>query len=138
MDLFEREPLPVALLRAPAAVGAGAFVAGVAAGAITAPFLPDSGATSPSTGTYLITLAICLPFLLPTAWYRRHRALWMWMAAAAVLATGRAVFMAGFLLPYQAIGSWLLKTAMDLFAVAILWVAAVAVRRSAVLPSALT
>jgi hypothetical protein len=120
----DREPIPVVLLRAPAAVAAGAFVLGVTTGAINT----AAGAASPVT--YLLTLAICAPFMLPTAWYRRHRALWFWMAGAAVLATLRAVFMAGFLLAYQPIGSWLLKTAMDLSAAAVLWTAAVAVRRS--------
>ena len=77
--------------------------------------------------TYLLTLLVCVPFLLPTAWYRRHRLLWFWMAAAAALATMRAVFMAGFLLPYQTIDIWLLKTTMDVLAVAVLWTATVAV-----------
>jgi hypothetical protein len=152
-DLFEREPLPVALLRAPAAIAVGAFVVGVAAGAVVGPFV----ATNPAIGafersaavtfeapalrggsisgagvtplTLVLTVAICAPFLLPTAWYRRYPALWYWIAAAATLATVRAVFMAGFLLPHQAAGSWLLKISMDLLAVAILWIAAFAVRR---------
>jgi len=71
-----------------------------------------------------------VPFLLPTAWYRRHRVLWVWMASAAALATMRAVFMAGFLLPHQLPGEWLLKTAMDLLAVSALCVATVAIKRS--------
>ena len=123
--LDDSEPLPVSLLRAPAAVVAGAFVVGVAVGAMTAPF------TSSRTPvlTYLLTLAICLPFILPTTWYRRQRALWLWMAAAAATATMRAVFMAGFLLPYQSPGAWLLKTSMDLLAVAVLWLAIFAIRR---------
>ena len=125
----EREPIPVALLRAPAAVAAGAFVLGVTTGAVVGPFTP-AGATSPVT--YLLTVAICAPFVLPTAWYRRHRVLWFWMAAAAALATVRAVFMAGFLLPYQPLGSWLLKTAMDLLAAAVLWLATIAVHRAPV------
>ena len=123
---FEREPLPVALLRAPAAVAAGAFVVGLTTGAIVSPFA-RSGSASPVT--FLLTIAICAPFLLPTAWYRRYRALWFWMAAAAALATVRAVFMAGFLLPHQPFGGWLLKTAMDLLAAAVLWLGAFAVKR---------
>jgi hypothetical protein len=120
------EPLPVSLLRAPAAVAAGAFVVGVAAGAVAGPF----ASLPPSPVTYLVTLLVCLPFMLPTAWYTRHRVLWFWMAAAAVFATVRAVFMAGFLLPYQPVGAWLLKVSMDLLAVVVLWVATAAVRRS--------
>jgi hypothetical protein len=123
----EREPLPIALVRAPAAVAAAAFVVGVTTGGIVGPFTA-SGPASPVT--YLLTLAICAPFLLPTAWYRRHRALWFWMAAAAALATVRAVFMAGFLLPYQPVGPWLLKISMDLLAAAVLWIAAIAVYRA--------
>jgi len=123
--LDESEPLPVSLLRAPASIVAGAFVVGVAAGAVTAPFT-----SAPTPGlTYLLTLAVCVPFLLPTVWYRRYRSLWLWMAVAAALATMRAVFMAGFLLPHQSIGAWVLKTAMDLLAVAVLWIAAYAVKR---------
>ena len=123
----EREPLPVALLRAPAALAAGAFVVGVATGAIVGPFVTRSSA---SPLTYLLTVGVCAPFLLPTAWYRRHRALWFWMVAAAALATGRAVFMAGFLFPHQPVGVWLLKAGMDLLAAAVLCVAAVAIHRA--------
>lgn len=125
----EREPIPVSLLRAPAAVAAGAFVLGITTGAIVGPFTA-TGSTSPIT--YFLTLTICAPFMLPTAWYRRHRTLWFWMAGAAAIATLRAVFMAGFLLPYQPLGSWLLKTVMDLLAAAALWLATVAVNRSPV------
>jgi hypothetical protein len=123
--LDDSEPLPVSLLRAPAAVASGAFVLGMIAGAIAGPF----ASVTPSPLTYLITLLVCLPFILPTAWYRSQRGLWIWMAAAATFATARAVFMAGFLLPHQPVGVWLLKTAMDLLAVAVLWVAAFAVKR---------
>ena len=126
-ELHEAEPLPVGLLRAPSAVAAGAFVLGVATGAIVGPFTASSQA---APVTYLLTIAVCAPFLLPTAWYRRHRVLWFWMAAAAALATIRAVFMAGFLLPYQPLGAWLLKTAMDLIAASVLWLAAIAIRRA--------
>ena len=124
-ELHESEPLPIGLLRAPAALAAGAFVLGMTVGAITGPFalIPASPVT------YLITLLVCAPFVLPTSWYRNQRSLWIWMAAAAIFATARAVFMAGFLLPHQPLGVWLLKTAMDLLAVAVLWVATFAVRR---------
>ena len=120
----EREPLPIALVRAPAALAAGAFVVGVATGAIVGPFV--TAATTASPLTYLLTVAICTPFLLPTAWYRRHRALWLWVAVAAAVATARAVFMAGFLLPHQSLGAWLLKAGMDLLAAAVLCIAAAA------------
>ena len=123
---WEREPLPVALLRAPAALAAGAFMIGLGAGVIASPF----AAATPSAITYLLTLAVCVPFLLPTRWYRGHSVLWIWMVTAAALATVRAVFMAGFLLPYQPIGAWLLKTVMDLLAAAALWVATGAIRDS--------
>jgi hypothetical protein len=154
-DLFEREPLPVALLRAPAALAVGAFVVGIATGAVVGPFVAANPAIgvferSAAVGTfagpglsgasiaaiegtpliYLLVVAICAPFLLPTAWYRRHPALWYWMTAAATVATIRAVFMAGFLLPYQSPGPWLLKTSMDLLAAGVLWLAAIAVRRT--------
>lgn len=120
------EPLPIALLRAPAAVAAGAFVIGVAAGGIAGPF----ASMPPSPVTYVVTLLVCLPFMLPTAWYSRHRLLWIWMAAAAAFATLRAVFMAGFLWPYQPAGAWLLKAGMDLLAAGALWLAVAALKRS--------
>jgi hypothetical protein len=115
----------VALLRAPAAIASAAFVIGTAAGAVARPF--TSAPASPVT--YVVTLLICVPFLLPTLWYRRHRVLWLWMASAAALATMRAVFMAGFLLPHQTPVEWLLKTGMDLLAASALCVAAAAVKR---------
>lgn len=124
-DLHESEPLPVALLRAPAAVASVAFVVGLAAGAFAAPFT----ASGTPALTYLLAALICAPFVLPTPWYQRYRALWFWMAAAAAMVTVRAVFMAGFLLPHQPAGAWLLKTAMDLAAAGILWLAAFALRR---------
>ncbi len=119
----------MALLRAPAALAAGAFAVGVAVGAITGPFAPGPVAAH-SPVMYLLTLVVCAPFLLPTSWYRRYSFLWIWMAAAAALATLRAIFMAGFLLPHHPVGSWLLKVAMDLLAAAALWVATVAIRDS--------
>ena len=122
----EREPLPVALLRAPAALASGAFAVGVATGALVGPFMSASTATPL---TYVLTFAVCTPFLLPTVWYRRNRTLWIWMAVAAAAATVRAVFMAGFLLPHQPIGTWLLKTGMDLLAAGLLCVAAAALHR---------
>jgi hypothetical protein len=128
-DVGDSEPLPVALLRAPAAVAAGAFLVGLGTGAVVAPLGTEA---SPSAITYVVTMAVCAPFLLPTAWYRRYRTLWLWMAAAAAIATVRAVFMAGFLLPHQSPGPWLLKTAMDLLAAGILWLATLAMRRAPV------
>jgi hypothetical protein len=125
----EREPLPVGLLRAPAAVASGAFVVGMATGTIVGPFIAPPSA---SALTYALTLAICTPFILPTGWYRRHRALWFWMAAAATVVTLRAIFMAGFLLPYQSWGSWTLKVSMDLLAATVLWIAAMAIFRAPV------
>ena len=107
-------------------MGAGAFVLGVATGAVVGPFVT---AVPGSPITYLATLVVCVPFLLPTTWYRRYPALWFWMAAAAAFATLRAVFMAGFLLPHQTISVWLLKVLMDLLAATVLWLAVIALRR---------
>jgi hypothetical protein len=127
-----REPLPISLLRAPAAVAAAAFLVGVAVGATAGPLAPGgpgSNAQPSRAMTLAITLAVCAPFVLPTTWYRRHRLLWIWMASAAAFATIRAVFMAGFLLPYQPLGVWMLKVSMDFLAAAVLWTAAIAVHR---------
>lgn len=125
-ELHESEPLPVALLRAPAAVGVIAFAVGLGAGAFAAPF---TASAAPAL-TYVLATLICAPFVFPTPWYHRYRLLWVWMAAAAAVVTVRAVFMAGFLLPHQPAGAWALKTAMDLGVAAILWLAAFAVRRT--------
>ena len=114
-----------ALLRAPPAIAAGAFIVGLASGIFSRPLstLPASSVA------LLVTLAVCLPFLLPTPWYRRYRVLWIWMAAAAAFATVRAVVLAGWMLPYQTWPVWIVKTVIDVAVAGILWIAVIALKR---------
>jgi len=114
------------LLRAPAAIAAGAFIVGLITGVFARPLSTLPG----SAVTLLLTLIVCLPFLFPTEWYRRYRLLWMWMAAAAAFASVRAVVLAGWFLPYQTMDVWIVKTAVDVFVAGILWLAVSALRRS--------
>lgn len=114
-----------ALLRAPAAIASGAFIVGLVTGVFARPLSTLPG----SAVTLLLTLIVCLPFLLPTEWYRRYRVLWMWMAAAAAFASVRAVVLAGWFLPYQTMDVWILKTAIDVFVAGMLWLSVSALRR---------
>ena len=111
------------LLRVPAGLAAGAFVVGLVTGAFAGPL----SAVPASVVTYVLTLIVCAPFLMPSAWHHRHPALRVWMAAAAAIATVRAVIMAGYLLPYQPWGAWIVKTVVDLIVAAVLWLAVLAV-----------
>ena len=114
-----------ALLRAPAAIAAGAFMVGLASGVFSRPLstLPASSAA------LIVTVVVCVPFLLPTPWYRRYRVLWMWMAVAAAFATVRAVVVAGWMLPHQTWTVWTVKTLVDAVVAAILWLAVIALKR---------
>ena len=118
---------PTRLLRAPAAVVAAAYIAGLLTGAVARPAL-----TAPSAGVvFLLTAFVCGPFLLPTRWFRRQPSLlWGWMFAAAVMATTRAVTMAAWLYPRLPLDAWFVKAVVDLVVCALLWTAAIAVWRS--------
>ena len=113
-----------ALMRAPAALAAAAFLLGL----VTGQFARLTNAPAPSTLALFIALLVCAPFLLPTPWYR-HRALWIWMAAAAAFASVRAVALAGWLLPHQPWDAWIVKTIIDLVVAAMLWLAVAAAAR---------
>jgi len=115
-----------ALMRAPAGVAAGAFILGLVTGAFARPL----SAPPRSLGTFLVTLVVCVPFLLPTPWYRRFRALWVWMAAAAAFATLRAAVLAGWRLPHQTMDAWLFKTVFDVLVAGVLWLAVSALHRT--------
>ena len=115
-----------ALLRTPAAIASGAFIVGLITGVVARPLSALPG----SAVTLLLTLIVCLPFLLPTEWYRRYRFLWIWMAAAAAFASVRAVVLAGWFLPHQTMGVWIVKTTVDVFVAGILGLAVSALRRS--------
>ena len=115
------------LLRAPAAVIAGAYVVGLVIGESARPLSVDPL----SIGFYACAALVLLPFVLPSRWFDRAPALLnAWLVAGAAIATARAAFMAGWLFPRLPLTSWLTKLLFDLVLVAALWVAAIANRRS--------
>ena len=119
---------PTTLLRAPAAVIAGAYVVGLVIGESARPLSADPL----SIGFYLCAGLVLLPFLLPGRWFERAPAvLNAWLMAGAIVATVRAAFMAGWLFPRLPLTSWLTKVLLDLVLVAVLWLAAIATRRAA-------
>jgi hypothetical protein len=114
------------LLRAPAAVIAGAYVVGLIVGESARPL----SAEPLPVAFYAATAIVLLPFVLPTRWFRAAPGiLAAWMIASAIVATARAAFMAGWLFPRLPLASWVTKLTFDLVVVAALWIAAVATRR---------
>jgi hypothetical protein len=130
MAVIERDPEAIVttrLLRAPAAIIAGAYVLGLVVGESARPLSVDPL----SIGFYACTALVLLPFVLPARWFDRAPALLnAWLVAGAAIATARAAFMAGWLFPRLPVTSWLTKLLFDLALVAALWVAAIATRRA--------
>ena len=130
MVVIERDSDAIAtttLLRAPAAIIAGAYVVGLVIGESARPLSADPL----SIGFYACTALVLLPFVLPSRWFDRAPALLnAWLVAGAAIATARAAFMAGWLFPRLPLTSWLTKLLFDLVLVAALWIAAIATRRS--------
>jgi hypothetical protein len=117
------------VLRAVAAVIAGAYVVGLAVGETARPL----SAEPLSLAFYAATALVLLPFVLPRRWFRAIPAvLNAWMIAGATVAGVRAAFMAGWLFPRLPLSSWLTKLLLDLVLVAALWAAAIANRQSAI------
>ena len=108
------------LLRAPAAAIAGAYVVGLVVGESARPLSADPL----SMGFYVAAAIVLLPFMLPSRLFNRAPAVLRgWMTAAAIVATARAVFMAGWLFARLPAASWLPKFAFDFVIVAALWLA---------------
>lgn len=130
MAVIERDRDAIAtttLLRAPAAVIAGAYAVGLVVGESARPLSADPLAI----GFYVCAALVLLPFVLPARWFDRVPALLnAWLVAAAIIATARAAFMAGWLFPRLPLTSWLTKLLLDLVLVAALWLAAIANRQS--------
>jgi hypothetical protein len=115
----------VTLLRAPAAVMAGAYVVGLMLGESAKPL----SAEPLSLAFYAATALVLAPFLLPSRWFRRWpRFLGAWMLAAAIIVTARAAFMAGWLFPRLPVTGWLTKLTLDLVVAGALWVATLSAR----------
>lgn len=109
------------LLRAPAAAIAGAYVVGLIVGQSARPLSADPL----SIGFYVATAIVLLPFLLPTRWFNRAPSVLRgWMIGAAIVATARAVFMAGWLFARLPVAAWVPKVLFDLVILAALWLAA--------------
>jgi len=115
------------LLRAPAAVIAGAYVVGLIVGESARPL----SAEPLSIAFYAATALVLAPFVLPSRWFRRAPSvLHSWMIAGAVVASVRAAFMAGWLFPRLPLASWIVKLVLDLVLVAALWLAVISNRQS--------
>jgi hypothetical protein len=119
------DPIVPTLLRAPAAVIAGAYVVGLIIGESAKPL-----SAAPLSLAFYAGMALVLaPFVLPVRWFRRSpRILGAWMLAAAIVVTARAAFMAGWLFPRLPLTSWLTKLSLDLVLAAAMWIAALAAR----------
>jgi hypothetical protein len=126
------------LLRAPAAIAAGAFLVGLTAGeaASWSHRAPDSWALAALR--IAIVFLVCLPFLLPSEWYR-SRGLGMpaWITIAALAASVRGAYLCALLYPLQSLGAWLTFAGLELAIGATLWVAVFALRRRPSNPQAL-
>jgi hypothetical protein len=119
----------VALLRAPAAIVSAAFLAGLVAGEVASP-----RHTLPPPARDLLRFAVIafvmIPFLLPSRWYQPGRSVMrMWIVAAALTASVRAVYMSVGLYSNRPASDWLMVTALHLAQVGTLWLAVFAVRR---------
>lgn len=119
-----------ALLRAPAAIVSAAFLAGLIAGEVASP-----RHTLPPPARDLLRFAVVafvmIPFLLPSRWYEPgRRVMRMWIVAAALIASVRAVYMSVGLYSHRPASDWLMVTALHLAEIGTLWLAVFAVRRS--------
>jgi hypothetical protein len=118
------------LLRAPAAIVAAAFLVGLMAGE-AAVWDPTFRAAVPTVLQGLAIGLVCLPFLLPSRWYRSGRSgmrAWMW--AAVLAASIRTVYVCGSLYPLQPVQTWLSVTSLHAAQLGTLWLAVLAVRWS--------
>jgi hypothetical protein len=119
-----------ALLRAPAAIVSAAFLAGLVAGEVASP-----RHTLPPPARDLLRFAVVafvmIPFLLPSRWYQPgRRVMRMWIVAAALMASARAVSMSVGLYWHRPGDEWLMLTALRVAEIGTLWLAVFAVRRS--------
>jgi len=119
-----------ALLRAPAAIVSAAFLAGLVAGEVASP-----RHTLPPPARDLLRFAlvafVMIPFLLPSRWYQPgRRVMRMWIVAAALMASARAVYMSVGLYSHRPWDEWLMLTVLHFAEIGTLWLAVFAVRRS--------
>jgi lysylphosphatidylglycerol synthetase-like protein (DUF2156 family) len=122
----------VALLRAPAAVVAAAFLAGLVAAeaAVRGRGLQSRGWDALG---YAGVVLVMIPFLLPSRWYRRGAMMMrLWIAGAAAAASCRAVYMSAALYSHRPAPEWLMVTGLYLVEAATLWLAVFAVHRGPV------
>jgi hypothetical protein len=125
----EEASATVTLLRAPAALGAAAFLVGAVAGEAVM-WTGRSPGARPAAAVSLVAVAfVCVPFLLPSDWYgRRRRAMQVWMIAAAAAASLRGVYLAAVLYSTQSATDRIVTAAVELAIAGILWAAVAAVR----------
>lgn len=119
----------VTLLRTPAAIAAAFFLGGALVGQAV-----WSTATLEAAGFALLRCAavalVCVPFLLPSRWYRAGQTVMrVWIVAAAIAATLRSIDLCVSLFPLPA-REWLTAVAVQVAVLSALWVAVIAVRRA--------
>lgn len=119
----------ITLLRTPAAIAAAFFLGGAIVGQAV-----WSTATLEATGFALLRSAavalVCVPFLLPSRWYRSGRTVMrVWLVAAGIAATIRSIDLCVSLFPLPA-REWLTAVAVQIAVLGALWVAVIAVRRA--------
>ena len=122
----------VALLRAPAAVVAAAFLAGLVAAeaAVRGRGLYSRGWDALG---YVSVVLVMIPFLLPSRWYRRGATMMrLWITGAAATASCRAVYMSAALYSHRTAPEWLMLTGLYLVEAGTLWLAVFAVYRGPV------
>jgi hypothetical protein len=116
------------LLRAPAAIAAAAFLVGVCGATVSwVRRAPDTWA---GAVLWIVSVClVCLPFLLPTEWYRwRRRGMRLWVTAAALAASIRGIHLCVSLYPVQPLGAWLTVAGLEVAIGATLWLAVFALR----------
>jgi hypothetical protein len=118
----------LALLRAPAAVAIGAFVAGLTIGE-----LGKAVAGEPfGSLQYWIAILVCAPFLISSRWFgrgRRGAVLRGWLIVAAAAATLRIVYFCVMAYSRRPLGNWVVIVLLDAAVTAALWLAVYALLR---------
>lgn len=125
----EEAAAAVTLLRAPAALGAAAFLAGALAGEAVMWTGRPAGTRWPAALSLLAVGVVCAPFLLPSQWYRPRRAgMQGWISAAALAASLRGVYLCASFYPIQSVASRATTVIVEAAIAGILWLSVFAVK----------
>jgi hypothetical protein len=116
------------LLRAPAAIGAAAFLLGAVAGEAVSWGRRAADLQGPAALRLIAVVLVCVPFLLAADRYRR-RSMQAWMIAAAIVATLRGAYLCVSLYPLESPGVRLTTLAVEGAIAGMVWLAVFAVTR---------